>query len=380
MSKGVQVKLSSSLWDEMSGGSTAAGENGDRYYRLYMRMAAGTVIEPDEIADAIDILETAELGIEGVAGGASLDFEAAGRLNAANRSVKALLKKLRAAEFALPPRVAGEGRKGQKFLPRALKPDDIIKLGKLHAVVQRIEDRGESVAVDTYFISPKTGRLRDNEPPLTTFFNPSRPIVVEDLYKDVPPTRVASVNDAAQRQKGSDDMAVKVKKSGAKKASSSTKKASSNGGEKRARRTAEDVAALVPAFRKHLQGGGTMRELKAEHGFSDDGPIRAALYRAGFDSKGNPHEDEADSIDASKAAGKKELVALRSDGAPWYQLAYLAGITEGEAKSIVTEAGGPTGRVYTKSEKPAKAEGKAKSTSKAKAGKKAKAKADADPS
>lgn len=147
------------------------------------------------------------------------------------------------------------------------------------------------------------------------------------------------------------------------------------------RRTAEDVDALVPEFLAAIKKGATLRQLKQDFGFSDDGPIRAALYRAGFDRKGEEHGEDADSIDASKAAGKKQLVALRQDeGAAWYRLAFLAGITEAEAKAIVKDAGGPTGRVYIKTEKPAKAE---KSGGKKSTAKKAKAKAKAaksDPS
>jgi hypothetical protein len=380
---GVQVKLGASLYDEMSGSSVAAGESGDRYYKLYMRMASGTVIEDGELNDAIDILETAEMGIDAVAGGSSLDFEAAGKLNAAKRSAAALLRKLRVREAdAKTP--AADGRVGQKYPPRALRKNDIIKLGKLPAVVLRAEDRGESVAVETNYIR-KDGTLvggsgLDGDRALTTFFNPYKPVEVVGLFPSDGASKVQPVTNAAKRQKGSGKMAVKVKKGTGKKSGSSKTKASSNGGSSKTRRTAEDVAKLVPEFRKHLKAGGTMRELKAEHGFSDDGPIRAALYRAGFDSKGEAHGEDAESINPKNAAGKKQLVALRKEGAPWYQLAYLAGITEGEAKTLVADAGGPTGRVYPASEKPAKSSGKSsgkKSTGKKSSGKKATA---ADPS
>jgi hypothetical protein len=145
-------------------------------------------------------------------------------------------------------------------------------------------------------------------------------------------------------------MAVKVKTKGSSKkgskstAKASTAKASSNG---KPRRTAEDVDKLVPAFRKHLKAGGKMKELKAEHGFSDDGPIRAALYRAGFDSKGEEHGVEEGDLGGLTAAKlKAALVKERENGEPWYALAYRAGLTEPEVKKIVSEAGGPTGRVY----------------------------------
>lgn len=138
-------------------------------------------------------------------------------------------------------------------------------------------------------------------------------------------------------------------KSSAKSTSAKASTAKSNG---KARRTAEDVDKLVPDFIKRINDGATMRALKQEFGFTDDGPIRAALYRAGYDRKGNEHGEEANSIDATKAAGKKQLVKLRNDeGAAWYRLAFLSGLGEAEVKKLVTEAGGSEGRVYVKTEK-----------------------------
>jgi hypothetical protein len=140
-------------------------------------------------------------------------------------------------------------------------------------------------------------------------------------------------------------------------AKESTAKAAPKG--ESSRRTAEDVDKLVPQFLKRIESGATMRALKQEFGFSDDGPIRAALYRAGYDRKGNEHGETGGSIDATKAAGKKQLVKLRNDeGAAWYRLAFLAGIGEAEVKKVVTEAGGSEGRVYVKSEKEAAESGR----------------------
>jgi hypothetical protein len=115
----------------------------------------------------------------------------------------------------------------------------------------------------------------------------------------------------------------------------------------------EKINANVAKIAKALREGATMKSQKAAYGVSDDGPIRAALYRAGFDSKGAKHGVEAGSIDATKAAGKKLVVKLRAEGAPWYALAFQTGLTEGDIKKIVAEAGGATGRVYTKTEKAA---------------------------
>src|SRR4051812_16932852 len=97
----------------------------------------------------------------------------------------------------------------------------------------------------------------------------------------------------------------------------------------KARRTQEDVDAMVPQFLERIGEGATLRALKQEFSFTDDGPIRAALYRAGYDRKGEEHGEAEGSIDASKAPGKKQVVALRAnEGAAWYRLAYLTGLTE----------------------------------------------------
>jgi hypothetical protein len=106
------------------------------------------------------------------------------------------------------------------------------------------------------------------------------------------------------------------------------------------RRTTEDVDKLVPAFVKHLQGGGTMRALKAEHGFSDDGPIRQALARAGKDSKGNALE--LPTVKATPAGIK----SARSAGHAWYLIALAVQKTEAEVKALAEKAGVDTsGRV-----------------------------------
>jgi hypothetical protein len=121
------------------------------------------------------------------------------------------------------------------------------------------------------------------------------------------------------------------------------------------RRTQADIDAMVPQFRERIAGGATMRAVKQEFGFTDDGPIRAALYRAGFDSKGNEHGETAGSVNPKNKTGITKLVALRNnEGAGWYRLAFLSGLGESEVKTLVTENGGAAGRVYIASEKPAK--------------------------
>lgn len=109
----------------------------------------------------------------------------------------------------------------------------------------------------------------------------------------------------------------------------------------RVRRTPEEIDKLVPQFRKHLQAGGTMRELKSEHDFSDDGPIRQALARAGYDSKGNK-------LELPKVAGTgKSIRAAREAGHAWYVIALATGKSEAECKQLAESAGmNVAGRVH----------------------------------
>ena len=157
-----------------------------------------------------------------------------------------------------------------------------------------------------------------------------------------------------------------VKRSGAKKTTnakkSTPKPAAAATTGRKPRRSAEEVDALVPAFVEHLTSGGTMRALKAEHGFSDDGPIRAALLRNGFDSKGN--ETEIAAIKSTGAALTKRLLAERNKGTAWYQLALATGKPEAELRKLVADAGGETGRIYIKGKKAAKPASTAKPAAK----------------
>ena len=243
-------------------------------------------------------------------------------------------------------------------------------------VVVSIEWRGESWAVTTLHFAARgvAGRISSAEPvvrflptngvwkKLGRWDGPLFPGAPGQLIPSDGPATVQG-SDSPTDQKEATVATVVRKGKGAKGATKATaakatpaaaEQPKANG--RAARRSAEELEALVPEFVEHLSGGGKMRELKLKHGFSDDGPIRRALYFAGYDSKGAEHGDEADSIDATKAAGKKQLVKLRNEqGAAWYQLAYLSGLGEAEVKRIVTEAGGAEGRVYVASEKPAKA-------------------------
>lgn len=150
-------------------------------------------------------------------------------------------------------------------------------------------------------------------------------------------------------------MAQKVTRKVTRAAKQAPAPAAAANGTRAARRTRAEVDLLVPDFVKHLTAGGKMRELKAKHGFTDDGPIRAALLRGGYDSKGQPVDVESITLKGVKLADR--LVKERNDGTPWYQLELATGLSQGELKKIVAERGGSaSGRVYrAPAEKPAKA-------------------------
>jgi hypothetical protein len=264
---------------------------------------------------------------------------------------------------------------------------DVIKVGKHRAVILTVEWRDPSWAVTYRTLTAKGTRVSNTDPQIT-FVKPTEAPVPTGRWNgplypgahgcvdaavpsdgDGTDTQTRSTNrptgqkedgimPTVVKRSGSKKGAAANKKSGAKSAAKSPAKvaepaepaAASNGS---TRRTTADLDAMVPKFLKAIKGGATMRAVKQEFGFSDDGPIRAALYRAGYTSKGEEHGEEADSLDASKAAGKKRVLALREEGAGWYRLAYLTGLSEGEVKTLVKEAGGPTGRVYSRTEKPA---------------------------
>jgi hypothetical protein len=266
----------------------------------------------------------------------------------------------------------------------ALGRGDVFRPGGKRSpleVVVSVEWRDPTWAVESIRLASKSHDRLSNVNPNIHFLTVPLPLKSEGRWTGrLHPGAAGSVvpSDGGPTVQGSESptttregtMATVVKRSGGKSATKSGAKGAKSTAKaakaatptpttdapKRTRRTAEDIAGLVPAFRSHLQGGGTMRQLKEQHGFSDDGPIRTALYRAGFDSKGNEHGETAGSIDATKAAGKKQVVKLRTEqGAGWYRLAFLTGMSESEVKALVTEAGGPAGRVYLAAEKPAKA-------------------------
>ncbi len=155
------------------------------------------------------------------------------------------------------------------------------------------------------------------------------------------PTATKSTATKSSGKKVTVKTGAKGKASAAKAGTKRSKSEPPSNGSTRVKRTDADIDKLVPQFRKHLQAGGTMRELKTEHGFSDDGPIRKALARAGYDSKGGK-------LELPKVAGTgKSIRAAREAGHAWYTIALATGKTEAECKALAEQAGmNVAGRVH----------------------------------
>lgn len=109
-------------------------------------------------------------------------------------------------------------------------------------------------------------------------------------------------------------------------------KASSNG---KARVTAADLDAKVDSFVKHLKGGGTMNDLVKKAGVSGAQPIREALRRNGYDTKGNKNAIEKINLTGAKLRDK--VISLRESGEAWGTLAIATGKSESELKDLIKE-------------------------------------------
>lgn len=153
---------------------------------------------------------------------------------------------------------------------------------------------------------------------------------------------------------------VKVKRGGGSSAKKGGTAAKSNGsgskaGAKKAASAAQRSGAIdkirkdIKKIAAALKKGETMKSQKVAYGVSDDGPIRRELAKAGFDSKGAKLTLEE--FNAGNAAGRKRVVKERKDGKAWYILELETGLSEAELKKIVSDAGGPVNRVYTKTAK-----------------------------
>jgi hypothetical protein len=258
----------------------------------------------------------------------------------------------------------------------AAQRGDVIQIGKRLVVVTQVEWRGEAWAVEHVDLVDR-GRALTNANPTITWFLPSaapepcgrwlgnlEPGSTGLLEKDEASVESGSlaepVNNRTTREA---TMATVVRRNTAAKpkakakakpkpaASTETTEATTT-----PRKANVDYAGRVQEFVDHLQAGKTMRELKQILGVSADTGIREAMYRAGYDSKGNEHGvEEGDKSGLSPAKLRDFLVKERSEGAAWYVLSYRSGKPESEVKAIVSEAGGTTQRVYTRTEKEAKA-------------------------
>jgi hypothetical protein len=132
-------------------------------------------------------------------------------------------------------------------------------------------------------------------------------------------------------------MAVKVKPRGTAAAKAAAEKpAETKASNGKTRRSQEDIDKLVPQFVKHMKGGGKMRELKEQFGFSDDGPIRQAMARAGYDSKGG------DLTLPAVPNTPKGVAKARADGHAWYIIGLALGKSEADVKAMAEKAGANT--------------------------------------
>lgn len=299
---------------------------------------------------------------------------------------KTFAKLAEAAKIRLEPNGGWVIRPPFRFLISRAQPvknlaasrGDVIKLGARSVVVTQVEWRGEAWAVEHLDLVDR-GRALTHGLEVTTWFGPTaapEPIGRWTGLLEPGSTGSVALEESAvdsgsiadpnpNRSTREATMATKVVRRSTKPAAKKAAKA------KPASATAEtteettattttskprvDYAGRVEEFVAHLTGGGTMRALKQKVGVSADTGIREALYRAGYDSKGNAHGiEENDKATLTPAKLRDFLVKERGEGAAWYVLSYRTGKTESEIKAIISEAGGTTERVYTRTEKPAK--------------------------
>jgi hypothetical protein len=122
-----------------------------------------------------------------------------------------------------------------------------------------------------------------------------------------------------------------AKKGGAAKKQASQAPAQESNGSNR--RTQEDWDSLVNEIREARQAGETMQALKIKYGVGTDVPLREALARAGYNSKGEELEYE----DLSDLKGSKLTARVRKEreqGTAWYMLALMTGKTEAELREV----------------------------------------------
>jgi hypothetical protein len=279
-----------------------------------------------------------------------------------------------------------------RFLPQRPKPTanlaagphDVIMIGHLRTVVRRVDWADGVWAVEHLYTVDKGRALTQANPVITHYLPAAAPSPIGRWSGDLEPGSPGAVETldpsdgsatSTSSTKGAESatnqreatMATATKKSAAKRtvvrrSGAKSTAAKSNAAAKPAatketsnRRSQADIDTMVPQFLEAVKSGSTMRAIKQQFGFSDDGPIRAALYRAGYDSKGAEHGEQEGSVNSKNKTGVQKLVKLRNEeGAAWYRLAYLSGLGEAEVKKLVAENGGSVTRVRVASEKPAK--------------------------
>lgn len=104
---------------------------------------------------------------------------------------------------------------------------------------------------------------------------------------------------------------------------------------RRPNRSDADWDAVVPTIVKALRSGTSMTDIRAQYGA---GPtIRKALWRNGFDTKGN-----AFNVEAIKGTGKvlaTRVAKARQSGASWGLLQLRTGKPESDLKALLAKHG-----------------------------------------
>jgi hypothetical protein len=150
------------------------------------------------------------------------------------------------------------------------------------------------------------------------------------LYADL----LRKQDQSTTNQEGATMAKVTRSKSSTKTAEKETKTTAAKSNGASTRRTAADWDSIVNEIRAKRQGGETMQALKKEYGVSSDVPLREALARAGFNSKGEALEyDDISGLSGAKL--KARLVKERSEGTAWYMLALMTGQSESDLREVV---------------------------------------------
>lgn len=256
--------------------------------------------------------------------------------------------------------------------PRLRRGDIIHRPGRdrkgSRAIVLAVRPESHSTGITYRDLTPRD-RLSGSER-LSFYSNQNRPSVLGRFAipsdgSGIPPESNSSSTEGEAKMAGRTVVVKNTLKSGGTKSAAKQSGAKSSGSNKA---NGSKPAAAAPAreskasavrdkllkdsakIAAKLQKGTKMKEIKAEYGLSDDGPVRIALINSPsgpFNAKGVKTEYPA--IKATGANLAKRLIKEREQGVAWYVLAFQTGKTEAELKAIVKEAGGDvSGRTYAK--------------------------------